>query len=116
LLCSGKIYYDLDDHRQKEKIQDVAIGRLEQIYPFPEEQLSSLLSACRSTSDVVWVQEESRNMGAWSFVSERLRELLGPEQTLRYVGRSRSSSPATGSYKRHAAEEAALLERAFRPD
>ena len=116
LLCSGKAYYELDDHRQGAGLDDVAVCRLEQIYPFPQEELSRLLRDCGNVRDVVWVQEESRNMGAWSFVSDRLRDLLGPEQTLRYAGRPRSSSPATGSHKRHLAEQTALLEQAFGAD
>ena len=113
VLCSGKVYYDLAAQRREKKIENVAIVRLEQYYPFPAEQLTAELAKYSSASEVLWVQEEPRNMGAWDFVDERLLSLLADGQTLRYVGRASGSSPATGSSKRHAAEQQALVVEAL---
>ena len=99
----------MSTHRRENGINDVALVRIEQFYPYPGRLLASLLARYESVSDVVWVQEEPRNMGAWSFLAERLRGSLGKGQTLRYVGRPRSASTATGSYKRHVTEQAAVL-------
>ena len=113
VLCSGKIYYDLDAARREKKLENVAIVRLEQYYPFPAEQLRAQLETYSNATEVLWVQEEPRNMGAWDFVDERLLALLYQGQTLRYVGRPSGSSPATGSSKRHAAEQAAVIAEAL---
>ena len=117
LLCSGQVYYDLLAAREERKIQNVAIARLEQIYPFPAEQLSDMLSLYPQTADVMWVQEEPRNMGAWRFVQEQLQPILdayeGAERVLHYAGRPASASPSAGSLKRHQQEQAELIEEAF---
>ena len=109
LLCSGKVYYDLDAHRSEHGIQDTTILRLEQIYPFPREVLLRELAKYENP-EVVWVQEEPRNMGAWTFVLQRFHDLGRP---LRYAGRTESSSPATGSHRRHQAEQQRLVDLAF---
>jgi 2-oxoglutarate dehydrogenase E1 component len=106
LVCSGKVYFDLLDHR---KGDDVAIVRVEQFYPFPETHLRSVLSRFRK-AEVVWVQEESQNMGGWFFMEPRLRA-MGFEPS--YVGRDASASPAVGSLKIHQKEQAELLEAAL---
>jgi 2-oxoglutarate dehydrogenase E1 component len=90
----------------------VAIARVEQLHPFPFDALSSLLRRY-PTEDVVWVQEEPWNMGAWSFVQDRIRRILPAGRSLRYVGRPESASTATGSFRVHEEEEAALLREAF---
>jgi multifunctional 2-oxoglutarate metabolism enzyme len=114
LLCSGQIYYDLMAAREERKIQHVAIVRMEQIYPFPVDRLRDVLGRYAATSDVVWVQEEPRNMGAWRFVQEQFQPLLDPTQrALRYVGRLASASPSAGSLKRHQQEHAELMEETF---
>jgi 2-oxoglutarate dehydrogenase E1 component len=114
LLCSGKVYYDLVNHRRERGHSDVAIVRLEQYYPFPAAQLTELLAGkYAKASDIVWVQEEPRNMGAWDFLDDLVRRLAAPGQTVRYIGRPVSPSPATGSLKRHQAEQQALVEEAF---
>ncbi len=113
VLCSGKVYYDLAAQRAEKKLENVAIVRLEQYYPFPAEQLTNELGKYAQASEVLWVQEEPRNLGAWDFVDERLLTLLNEGQTLRYVGRPSGSSPATGSSKRHAAEQAAVVAEAL---
>jgi 2-oxoglutarate dehydrogenase E1 component len=111
VLCSGKVYYDLLAEREaKGKELEVAIIRLEQIYPWPVDALSAALGRYRQAREFVWAQEESQNMGAWSFVSPRLDELTG--QTFEYVGRDASASPATGSKAVHDREQAELVEAA----
>jgi 2-oxoglutarate dehydrogenase E1 component len=111
ILCSGKVYYDLAKYRNEKKINDVALVRIEQLYPFPEEQLRSLLATYKSATTWVWAQEESQNNGAWFFIEPRLRQ-LGYEKFF-YVGRDASASPATGSPTVHAREQSELIEAAF---
>ena len=106
VLCSGKIYYDLAEKRQRD---DVAIIRLEQFYPFPEVQLTSAMGRYKK-AEIVWAQEESQNMGGWSFVEPRLR---GMGHAVAYVGRDASSSPAVGSLKIHLREQAEIVEAAL---
>jgi len=114
LICSGQVYYDVLAAREERKISDVAIVRLEQIYPFQAGQVRDILARYPETADVVWVQEEPRNMGAWRFVQEQMQPILAPTQRLlRYAGRAPSASPASGSLKRHQEELAELLEQAF---
>ncbi len=111
VLCSGKVYYDLAARRAavgKEK--EVAIVRLEQLYPFPAEELKKVLRGYPEVRDRVWAQEESQNMGAWSFVAPRLEELMG--SPFQYVGRDASASPATGSKQVHDREQAELVDAA----
>ena len=111
LLCSGKVYYDLAARRAEVGGQrDVAIIRLEQLYPWPVELLRTVLAQYQSAREWVWVQEESQNMGAWTFVSPRLEELLGVD--VQYVGRDASASPATGSKLVHDREQAEIVEAA----
>jgi 2-oxoglutarate dehydrogenase E1 component len=114
LMCSGQVYYDVLAAREERKIQEVAIVRLEQIYPFHPGQVRDILARYPETADVVWVQEEPRNMGAWRFVQEQMQPVLEPtHRVLRYAGRAPSASPASGSLKRHQEELAELLEQAF---
>ena len=125
LLCSGKVYYSLTQARDTEKdaagktaprvsrITDTAIVRVEQPYPFPSKEISSVLSKYRNARQVLWVQEEPRNRGCWTFMESRLRELLPAASTLTYCGRDEAASPATGSHKMHEIEEEELLEHAL---
>jgi 2-oxoglutarate dehydrogenase E1 component len=112
VLCSGKLYYALAEAREEHGFDDVALLRLEQLHPFPFEELRRLLAGY-AARDVVFAQEEPWNMGAWSFVHERLRGVLPRGRSLRYVGRPESASPATGSYKLHQEEEAQLVAEVF---
>ena len=98
-FCSGKIYYDLIERREKEGADDIAFVRLEQLYPFPKKQIDSLLEKYNKAKEFLFVQEEPENMGPWRFVDKNLRAL-----NLRYVGRDEAASPATGFGKRHAGE------------
>ncbi len=113
LLCSGKVFYDLTAAREEKKVSNVAIVRVEQLYPFPGEVLRSTLASYPSAKEVVWVQEESKNMGAWSFVSPLLEEVLPPGAELRYAGRAPSAAVATGNAGVHKRELAALIEEAL---
>ncbi|MEX1363373.1 MAG: 2-oxoglutarate dehydrogenase E1 component [Nannocystaceae bacterium] len=114
LLCSGKVYYDLVAARSERKREDVAIVRVEQLYPFPEVELAEVRARYGGAREVCWVQEEPYNMGAWSFVSPRLEALAGDRwQPPRFVGREASASPATGSPESHKFEQAKIMEEAF---
>ena len=113
LCCSGKVYYDLLAERERRQRHDVAIVRLEQLYPFPVKQLQETLTRYPQAHDVVWVQEEPRNMGAWTFIHEHLPTLLREKQTLRYAGRNPQASPAVGFQKVHQQEQSALIDLAL---
>jgi 2-oxoglutarate dehydrogenase E1 component len=110
LLCAGKVYYDLLEHRQATSAEQAALIRLEQLAPFPEEQLRRVLERYGKAQEWAWVQEESQNMGGWTFVEPRLRALGFPAE---YVGRDASASPATGSLRMHKREQQELLEAAL---
>jgi 2-oxoglutarate dehydrogenase E1 component len=108
LLCSGKLYYDLAAAREEKQNAGTAIVRLEQLYPFPREQLSKILKTYKSASEVMWVQEEPRNRGAWGFVNDRFEREF-PGVALSYIGREESASPATGSHARHEREQQQIV-------
>jgi 2-oxoglutarate dehydrogenase E1 component len=110
LVCSGKVYYDLAAKREELGTQAVAVIRLEQLYPWPQEQLAAVFNRYRRCKEWVWVQEESQNMGGWSFAEPRLREMKLP---FVYVGRDASASPATGSHHVHEREQQLLINDAF---
>jgi 2-oxoglutarate dehydrogenase E1 component len=116
VLCSGKVYYDLLQKRREVGAADVAIMRVEQLFPFPVKTLTRELSAFRN-ADLVWCQEEPENMGAWSFVDRKIEKVLGgidiAAKRPAYVGRAEAASPATGLAKTHAAEQAALVNAAL---
>lgn len=117
ILCSGKVYYDLYEEREKRGIDDVYIVRVEQLYPFPAQALVALLQRFKG-AEFVWCQEEPKNMGAWSFITPYMEWVLhhigARSARLRYVGRPASASPAVGLGKEHQAQLAAFLEEAFR--
>jgi 2-oxoglutarate dehydrogenase E1 component len=110
VLCSGKVYYDLLERRAQEEAGAVALVRVEQLYPFPEELLGHALARYRKAHEWVWAQEESQNMGAWTFMEPRLRAL---GYAAEYVGRDASASPATGSRQVHLREQKELVEAAI---
>ncbi len=112
VLCNGKVFYDLLEERRRRKLQSVAIARVEQLYPFPDEEILVMLRRCSPGTEVVWCQEEPRNMGAWPMVDEWLSDALGG-RTTRYVGRRAAASPATGSPSVHKREQAALVDQAL---
>jgi 2-oxoglutarate dehydrogenase E1 component len=114
VLANGKIYYELLHAREEREIGQVAIVRIEQVYPFPQSEVKDVLLRYPITAEVVWAQEEPRNMGAWRFIQEHVQPLLDPtRRLLRYVGRQESASAAPGSLKRHQQEQADILEAAF---
>jgi 2-oxoglutarate dehydrogenase E1 component len=113
LLCSGKVYYELSAHRDEHQRGDVAIVRLEQLYPLSVERLEAALPQCQAGTRTFWVQEEPENMGAWRYVHERLGATLRGRLPLRPVCRPESASPATGSAGAHKLEQQQLIERAF---
>ena len=109
MLCSGKVYYDLLAKREADKRDDVALVRVEQLYPWPAEEIAAVLARFKAR-DVYWVQEEPRNMGAWSHVREYWKDNWG---YLHYIGRPACASPAVGTTVRHAAEQKALVDEVF---
>jgi 2-oxoglutarate dehydrogenase E1 component len=111
LLCSGKVYYDLEAHRAKTGRDDVAIVRLERLYPLPKITLPPEIASYPNLQEVRWVQEEPANQGAGSFMLLNLPPVIGREISL--VSRSASSSPAVGSHHRHEVEQEALVQEAF---
>lgn len=115
-FCSGKVYYDLLEEREKTNNQRTALIRVEQIYPTPTQQFISIMKSYPNLKNVVWVQEEPKNMGAYQHIYFRLSEIFikeGFRFGLHYVGRGERSSPATGSQYRHKAEQAELIKNAF---
>lgn len=116
LVCSGKIYYELLAARDARKLTDTAIVRMEQLYPCPEAEFNEVLHLYPAASQVVWVQEEPRNMGAWAFVRGYIQPVLDRQgRKIGYAGRPESASPSPGSLKRHNQEQTQLIEEAFAP-
>jgi 2-oxoglutarate dehydrogenase E1 component len=113
LLCTGKVFYALHAERIKQNLQNVAIVRVEQLYPFPQKELQGILAKYNEARDVCWVQEEPKNRGAWVYMRDWLEQMLPDAAVLTYVGRDTASSPATGSYKVHEVEEKELVSQAL---
>ena len=117
VICSGKIYYDLIDAREKSKNKDVVIVRLEQLYPFPAKTLASILKRYKN-ADFIWCQEEPKNMGGWNTVRnyiDRTLEIINfKDINVKYVGRQASSSTATGNANKHLAQQKEILEKVFK--
>lgn len=116
LLCAGKMYFDLETERKKLGRTDVAILRLEQLYPFPRAELEELLAPCRDGTEVVWVQEEPENMGAWHYLRVTGPRAFFGRLPASGICRPASASPATGSHAAHLIEQQQLLDRAFRTE
>ena len=108
VFCSGKVYYDLLERQEADKDSGVAIVRIEQLYPFPQKQVDAIVAKYKNATELVWLQEEPENMGAWSFL---LRTWTNAEVKL--IAREASASPATGSHKQHDKEQHALIDKAF---
>ncbi len=114
MFCSGKIYYDLLAAREAQQANHVALVRVEQLYPFAESDAADALARYPQSAEVVWAQEEPRNMGPWRFMHEQFQPLLDATgREMRYVGRPESASPATGSGRRHQEEQAAIVGEAM---
>jgi len=112
VLCSGKVYYDFLAGRRKEAVNDVACIRIEQLYPFPEQRILEAVARHAEAREVVWLQEEPENRGAWSFMFPRLLRLF-PDKTIRYAGRAPSASAATGSFQVHQSEQERIVAEAL---
>ncbi|MFM7632819.1 MAG: 2-oxoglutarate dehydrogenase E1 component [Betaproteobacteria bacterium] len=113
LACSGKVYYDLVNARKERNANDVAIIRVEQLYPFPHKALATELAKFPNFSELVWVQDEPQNQGAWFQIQHNILENLNDGQKLAYSGRPASASPAVGYYDKHYAQQKALIDAAF---
>ncbi|MEW6098797.1 MAG: 2-oxoglutarate dehydrogenase E1 component [Pseudomonadota bacterium] len=113
IVCSGKVYYDLVKKREEKKAGDVAILRVEQLYPFPHKAFAAELKKFPNATDIVWCQDEPQNQGAWFFVQHYIHENMLEGQKLGYAGRPASASPAVGYAHLHQEQQKALLEQAF---
>ena len=113
VMCTGKIYYDLLERRERDEADDIGIMRIEQLYPLRASELQARLAPYPKDIDLVWAQEEPWNMGAWYFMRARLPEILGNEQPLRCIARPESASPATGSGASHKLEQTLLVDEVF---
>jgi len=113
ILCSGKVFFSLDGARKKHLVADTAIVRVEQLYPFPKAEIQAILKKYPNAQEIMWVQEEPRNRGAWTFMQDRLQTMIAETAVLKYVGREAASSPATGSYKLHEIEVEEILTAAL---
>ncbi|HEX2728352.1 MAG TPA: 2-oxoglutarate dehydrogenase E1 component, partial [Rubrobacteraceae bacterium] len=112
ILCTGKVYTELAGSEYREEAVDTAVARIELLYPFPEARVRDLLDGYPNLREVLWVQEEPKNMGAWAFVEPQLRDIVG-ELPIRYVGKPGRPSPAQGSAKFHKQEHAEIIREAF---
>ncbi len=114
VFCSGKVYYDLMDQRRADQQGDVALVRIEQLYPFPVDEYQAVVERYARASAVVWCQEEPQNQGAWYQIRHRLQAGLGPKHSLHYAGRDSAAAPATGVHALHVEEQQALVHAALR--
>ena len=113
LLCSGKVYYDILEEREKREIENIAIVRVEQLYPFPRGRLGEVLTGYGRTTDIIWVQEEPRNQGAWYSIQHKVRHCLQPGQQARCVSRAASAAPAGGDIRKHTERQGRILDDAL---
>ncbi|MFQ5345277.1 MAG: 2-oxoglutarate dehydrogenase E1 component [Mariprofundus sp.] len=116
ILCSGKVYYDLLAERSQREITNIAMIRLERLYPFPYDELRAAMMAYSSVEEIAWVQEEPMNQGAWLRIRGCIERCLGKEQRLIRISRAAAAAPAVGSAKRHKEEQAALVDQALSID
>ncbi|MDP9480063.1 MAG: 2-oxoglutarate dehydrogenase E1 component, partial [Actinomycetota bacterium] len=114
VLCTGKIYAELAASEAREQDEVTAVARVELLYPFPEEDVRAVVAGYPNLQEIVWVQEEPKNMGAWFFMEPRLRELVDGELPVHYVGKPARPSPAQGSAGFHKQEHAKLVREAFK--
>ena len=113
ILCSGKVYVDLITSEFRAQHPEIAIVRVEQLYPLPFDELKEVIERYQKAKEVVWVQEEPENMGAWRYIWPYLKEIIRDQRPLHYIGRRPSSSPAEGSAAQHKVNQEALIEQAF---
>jgi 2-oxoglutarate dehydrogenase E1 component len=115
VLCTGKVYYDMDSNERRAAAEKVAIARVEVLYPFAKEQLERLIGAYPNLKEIAWVQEEPRNMGAWKVMSRRMPDILPEGVTLTYIGRQGRASPGEGYSGAHAREQERIVLTALTP-
>ncbi|HEX5129802.1 MAG TPA: 2-oxoglutarate dehydrogenase E1 component, partial [Usitatibacter sp.] len=113
VFCSGKVYYDIAAERAKRSIEDIAIVRIEQLYPFPHDEFQAQVDLYANAKSIVWCQEEPGNQGAWHRIQHYLHRHMRPDQTLSYAGRASSSAPAVGYAQLHAEQQKALVDAAL---
>jgi 2-oxoglutarate dehydrogenase E1 component len=113
ILCTGKVYYDLVHHERRAGNDEIAVGRVELLYPFPESEIRELIAQYPNLHEVVWVQEEPRNMGARAHMSTRILQILPPDVRFGYIGRPERASPGEGYPVSHATEQARIIETAL---
>lgn len=113
LFCTGKIFYDLDKAREDAGVKNTAIVRIEQLYPFAQDEVAAILKQYGQAKKICWVQEEPVNMGAWTYMRPILEELLGEDKKLEYVGRKGAGTPAEGSQSQHKREQERIVQEAL---
>jgi 2-oxoglutarate dehydrogenase E1 component len=113
VLCSGKVYYDIIAEREKRGIEDIAVVRVEQLYPFPHEEFAAQIAAYPTAKSVLWAQEEPANQGAWHRIQHYLKRSMRADQTLSYAGRPSSASPAVGYLAKHNEQQKELVDVAL---
>ena len=107
-FCTGKVYYDLIERREKEGVNDIAFVRIEQLYPFPQKQVDAIIKKYNKATNYLWIQEEPENAGAWRHIEHTMKKV-----DISYIGRDEAASPATGFSKRHAAENEEIMSKIF---
>ena len=113
VFCAGKVYFDLAAEQEEKGIEDVALVRVEQLYPFPREELQATLKRYSEAKEVVWCQEEPMNQGAWFQIRHHIQACIKQDQQLLYVGRETSASPAVGYYQIHLQQQKQLVSEAL---
>jgi len=113
VFCTGKVYYDIVAERAKRSIDDIAVIRIEQLYPFPHDEYAAQLAAYPNAKSLVWAQEEPRNQGAYRPIQHYLQQHMRPDQTLEYAGRESAASPAVGYLQLHNEQQRALVDAAL---
>jgi 2-oxoglutarate dehydrogenase E1 component len=113
VFCSGKVYYDLLQARHAQELSDVALIRIEQVYPFPIDRYEAQVQSYPNAEEIVWCQEEPQNQGAWYQIRHRLQEPLSERQQLYYAGRESAAAPASGIVKVHVQQQQELVDAAL---
>jgi len=114
VFCSGKVYFDLLESRRSDGIRDVALVRIEQLYPFPTQEYASVVNKYGNAREIVWCQEEPQNQGSWYQIRHRLQEPLSSKDMLMYAGRAPAAAPATGIMKLHTLQLNEFVDAALR--
>jgi 2-oxoglutarate dehydrogenase E1 component len=109
VLCSGKVYYDMEGHERRDDAESVAIARVELLYPFAKQQIRELIASYPNLKEIVWAQEEPKNMGAWKVMTRRIPELVPEGVEFRYVGRPERASPSEGYPAAHRSEQERIV-------